>query len=410
MSQYNPSYTGDGSFDPSYNAHVTTGEDAFYGDQLEDNWSPLTAFWNFITGHTQQQQLQSNQQEFDEYIYNKYNSPEALVRQYKKAGINTNLLGSTSFGTAQSAASAPSSNALDPLASLAGAAESIGSASSLFSDIGLKQSETDYYKSLPSLNKALEDKYGKEAQLTEQEWITAKQLYDWQLQDRECNAMTLRIGYFQAVQNYRNSMQEFENMVKEGKVLDEEKERLHWEAQLKQETFNMLVENHFLPDADFLDRIWIDYIQNGNSVGFNKFVNGQTMLWTNENREAARFGKYGNTVKIGGVEVPVEYLLQSGKDLVDVIKDFNDDSDKPTWVQRFFGLGKSHKSSSDSNSSESSWSPKQEKIFHEIDAILRAVEAENPEGGLNAHTITSILRKKGYSYRTIGEYLEYRNY
>lgn len=404
------------TFNPSPNAHVMTGDDAFYGDGQDDNWSPLAAFFNFMSGSTQQQQLQSNQQEFQEYMYNQYNSPEALVRQFKDAGLNVNMLGSTSFGTANGAAAAPSAApAHGALEGLAKVAETGASAANLIADTGLKVAQKATEMTLPDLNRALTGKYGVESQLTDIQYNTAKQTLDWMRDDRECTAMTMRVAYFQACQMYKNSVQEFQNMVKEGQLLDESIDREHWEASIKKQISEFFVDHHYFPDQNYLDYIYNEYVINGNADGFNKWMNGQNMLFEHQNRQAARFGAYGNTIKIGGVEVPLEYLLQSGKDLLDLVKEYNSTDDKPSWFKRTFGGIFNSDNSSNSNSSsqsdsESQYSDSDLKKLHRMDDVIRAYSAGNPDVPMDSEHVTNILRDEGYSWWQIGRYLEYRHY
>lgn len=331
------------TFNPSYSSHVVTGDDAFYGDHVQDNSSPLTALFNFLSGNTQQQQMLANQQEFQEYMYNKYNSPEALVRQFNEAGVNTNLIGSTSFGTANGSTSAPSANspaaAIGELANgaigaanaITGGIESLASAKDLQSHIGVNISQS-------GVNDELARVYGSEYKLNGIQYDTMKQQYDWSLQDREVNAMTLRIGYFQAVQNYRNSFQEFENLVKEGKILDNEIERSNWAAKIEKETYDILLKHGYFPDYDFMSKIFQDYVQNGDSRSFDRWIKGYQVYTDMQNRSNARFGAYGQTFKFGPVEIPMEYFLQSGVDLVEFVKEYIASGEEPTWIERKLGI------------------------------------------------------------------------
>lgn len=341
-------------FNPTNNAHVMTGDDAFYGDGLNDDFSPLTAFWNFVTGATQQQQLQSNEQEFQEYIYNHYNSPAALVRQFHEAGVNTNLLGSTSFGTAQGAASSPSVNpmvaSLNPNASQS--FKNVAEGLSSVGDVELKNTESDYYRSLPSLNKALEDKYGSETGLNNIQFDLARQTFDWQLMNSEFSAKSMREGYYIACSELEKSWQEYDNLVLEGKLLNEQVEREKWEKEIKHKTFDILVEHGYLPDANYLDKIYQDFVYNRDYDSFNRFVRGYELMWNGQNRSSARFGAYGNSVKIAGVEVPIEYLLQTGMDLADVVRDIVDNGKGSTRFGRF--VNDLFKGSDDSNRDSSS--------------------------------------------------------
>lgn len=73
------------------------GWDQSYQNELYSkfgNWF-RTNIWNRITGESQQQQqmeLLKYQQQMQEDWYNKYSSPQALVDQYRSAGLNPGLL------------------------------------------------------------------------------------------------------------------------------------------------------------------------------------------------------------------------------------------------------------------------------------------------------------------------------
>ena len=372
-------------------------------DQAKNGaFSWLKGLMNDVTGRSAQQSILNQQQEFDEYMYTQYNSPEALKRQFEDAGINTNLLGSTSFGTAQSAAGAPAVNGnATPLASVAGAASDIGAAMSQMADPALKAAQTQSFISQDDLNKGLVDKYGKDAMLTDIQYQTAKQTLDWMRNDRECTAMTMRVAYFQACQNLRNSKQEFENMLKEGKLLDSQQSREEWEAKIKEETFNFLVEHHYLPDADYLDRIYTDYIYNGDSQGFNRFMNGQTMLFDRQNASDARYGANGGNLKIGPVSLDapmLRFIFENSLDLGDVVDDYRNNTDKTGFWSRF-GKG----------NSENSVEPIPEKE-HDVDKIVnicfdymdKSIRSSNhkPTG----NEIRKMLVSKGYSSKWLADH------
>lgn len=320
------------TFNPSSNAHVMTGDDAFYGDGQDDNFSPLTAFLNFMSGSTQQQQLQSNQQEFQEYMYNQYNSPEALVRQFKDAGLNVNMLGSTSFGTANGAAAAPAAApAHGAIEGLAKVAETGANVANLVADTGLKVAQKSTEMTLPHLNKALTSKYKSEYNFNDVQYQFLSQTFDWRVQNEEWNSRTAQQNYYQAVQMVKNRAEEWNNLVKEGRVLDTEADFNQWNAETKKQVAQFFVDHGWFPDQNYLDWIYNEYVVNGDSSGFLKFNHAQDMLWESQNRQAARFGAYGNTIKVAGIEVPLEYLIQSGKDLADFVDDIrgNTNKDKP---------------------------------------------------------------------------------
>lgn len=299
----------------------------------------VTGLWNDFRGTSAQQELQSNQQEFDEYMYQQYNSPEALVRQYKEAGVNPNLLGSTSFGTAQSAAGAPAVNGNGaPLANAAQAVQSLGTAASQFADPALKRSQTRVNVSQEQVNDALTNLYGSEFKLNDIQYNLAKDTYEWSIQNAEFTAKSAREGYYLACQAYTKGWQEFENLIKEGALLDEEVERTKWEKKIKEETYNILIEHGYMPDASYLDKIWTDYIYNGDNVGFDKFIRGYSIYEDASNRSAARFGSNGGTMRVGPFEVDssfLEYALQSGMDLAEVIADLTNNGEKSTRFGRF---------------------------------------------------------------------------
>lgn len=381
------------TFEPS------TGGSAFGNPSGADDLSVFEQIWNGLTGRTHQANMQREQQEFDEYMYRTYNSPEALKRQFKEAGINTNLIGSTSFGTASSAAGAPAVNgSSNPLGDVGTLAESVASAASLAADPALKSAQTAVEMTLPDLNRALTEKYGADAALSEIQYQSANQLLEWSRQDRECNAMSLRLGFFQSVQNYKNSKQQFENMVKEGKILDNEANRSEWAAKIEEETFNMLINHHYLPDADFLTRIYIDYVQNGDFQGFDKYIRGFTRLEDARNRSAARFGAYGNSVKIGPVEVPIEYLLQSGKDLAELVDDIRDaDSSDSSFKWPW-------QSSNSEDVNTPRYSKRQVRRFERMKNVLLGM----PENQRNdKQKIFDYLLDYGYYPTQIAKFLQY---
>lgn len=287
------------------------------------------AFWDRLLGRTSQQTLQSNQQEFDEFMYNEYNSPEALKRQYEEAGLNTNLLGSTSFGTASSAAGAPAVNGpASPLLNAAQAAQAVGTAASQFSDVPYKGAMSMKELSLVPLNRALTSLYGNDAKIKEIDFQFAQQSFLWRLIDSEFTAKTAQQTFFQAVQMVENRKQEFQNLVKEGAVLDQQAEREKWDAETKKQVCEYYVKNHFFPDQNYLDYIYNNMTVNGDFTAFNRFNRAQGYLYDTQNQSAASFGAFGNTVKVGPVEVPLSYIIQTGKDLGELVDEIRRDKDK----------------------------------------------------------------------------------
>lgn len=315
------------TFNPSPQNKVLTDSDLQSGAVPFNPQTQLTSLINYFTGRSAQQQLQSNQQEFDEYMYNQYNSPEALVRQFNDAGLNTNLLGSTSFGTAQSSAAAPSVNPVAaPAKPLSEAVANIGSAVASVAGAGLDIAQIPYYESLPALNKALEAKYGAETQLTDQEFKSAKQLFDWSLQDREFNVANLRLGYYQNLQNYERGWQEFDNLVKDGQILDNEIERSKWESKMAKESYETWVKYHILPSTNFMDWLNASFVYGHNEDAFERYVRGFGMLHDSENQSGAKYGKFGGKVKVGPLEVSdsfIQYCIEKGytiKQMLDAAK------------------------------------------------------------------------------------------
>ena len=80
---------GRGNFDKSYQSELFSK----FGNWFRDN------IWKRFTGESQQQQqmqLLKYQQQLQEEWYNKYSSPQALVDQYRAAGLNPGLLNGSS--------------------------------------------------------------------------------------------------------------------------------------------------------------------------------------------------------------------------------------------------------------------------------------------------------------------------
>lgn len=388
---------------------VEANHDSYFGNgdlfgslyNFGGDW--LTSQWNNFSGITAQQELQTNAQEFQEYMYQEYNSPEALKRQFENAGLNTNLLGSTSFGTAQGSSGAPAVNAPASVASDVANAATHGASN--ISDVGLKGSQSEYYMSFPSLNKAMEENYGIQTAFTQKEYDFLCDTFEWRLENEEFTARTIRENYYYAVQRVENAKQEYYNLVSEGQILEHDITLHDYMAKVQKEVYDYWVQHGMPPSGDWQDKFWDDFIYNHDDKSFNRYMRGFRSMEDNRNSSVVQTGAAKGEVSIGGFKTDmatVQYCLEHGIDLFDYLKQQyeNDDS----WlgkVKNWLGLGQD----SDSSSDVSIYTDKQIKRFNTMDDIIRSVSAAHPDWEMTDSKVVEILRDEGYSWSHIGEYL-----
>lgn len=390
----------------------TNGNAAFidtlqgFGDfQNQDNTANwLEGLWNMFTGSSAQQDLQSNAQEFQEYMYQEYNSPEALKRQFQEAGLNTNLLGSTSFGTAQGSSGAPAVNAPATVAS--DVANAVTQGASNLADVPLKQSQSGYYDSYPSLNKALESKYGVEALFTEKEYEFFKDTYEWKLDFEQFNSKTMRENYYYARQRVKNARQEYRNMVKEGQILEHDVTLHEYMAKVQKEIYDYWVEHGMPPSGNWQDKFWDDYIYNNDEAHFNHFLRGFRLQEDEANRSKVESGAVPGKIKIGPVELDttaIEYGKSQGRKIWEMVKDAEESQEQESAAEKF-GVNP------DPNTPEGKFFlDKMHEIDDEIHEMHKAKNASGHEG-LSEKDEDKMLLNAGYPLELVYKYRQWCKY
>lgn len=84
-------------------------------------------FWENLTGVSGQRTLADEERAFQEYWYNEYQSPAAMVQQYRDAGLNPNMLNGAGTSTPPSVSTPSAKGGADVLADVAGAVQGVGS-------------------------------------------------------------------------------------------------------------------------------------------------------------------------------------------------------------------------------------------------------------------------------------------